>query len=112
MSVSRNGLYPWLLQRATAIYMVVFLVFVAVGAAVRDVGDYQVWRAFILHPLVASACGLFLLALLAHAWVGVRNIVMDYISGLVARLVVYTLVVGTLFGFGAWAMWVLFGAGH
>jgi succinate dehydrogenase / fumarate reductase membrane anchor subunit len=53
---------------------------------------------------------LFVLSLLLHAWVGVRNIFMDYIQSTGLRLVLYVLVILALIAYGVWAVQILWGA--
>jgi succinate dehydrogenase / fumarate reductase membrane anchor subunit len=53
---------------------------------------------------------LFLFALFLHAWVGVRNIFMDYIKDTGVRLILYVLVIVALVAYGVWAVQILWGA--
>jgi succinate dehydrogenase / fumarate reductase membrane anchor subunit len=46
---------------------------------------------------------------LLHAWVGVRNIFMDYIKDTGVRLILYVLVIVALVIYGAWAVQILWG---
>ena len=77
----------WLLQRLSATYITLFLVvFVVVWGG--EPLTYELWRAWIAHPLANIAVILFMLALLLHAWVGIRDVVMDYIHSVPLRYVV------------------------
>ena len=53
---------------------------------------------------------LFVLSLLLHAWVGVRNIFMDYIKDTGVRLILYVLVILALVAYGVWAWQILWGS--
>jgi succinate dehydrogenase / fumarate reductase membrane anchor subunit len=50
---------------------------------------------------------LFVLAVLLHAWVGVRNIFMDYIKSTGLRLMLYVLVILALVAYGVWVIQIL-----
>jgi succinate dehydrogenase / fumarate reductase membrane anchor subunit len=52
---------------------------------------------------------LFVVSLLYHAWVGVRNIFMDYIKPVGLRLTLHVLVILALAWYGAWAVQILWG---
>jgi succinate dehydrogenase / fumarate reductase membrane anchor subunit len=56
------------------------------------------------HP---SHC--VLVSLVVHAWVGMRNIFMDYIKSTGLRLTLYALVILALLAYGAWAVQILWG---
>ena len=50
-----------------------------------------------------------MLSLLWHAWVGVRNIAMDYIKPVGVRLTFEVAVIALLVGFTGWTIQVLWG---
>jgi succinate dehydrogenase / fumarate reductase membrane anchor subunit len=91
---ARRGLDMWLMQRASAIYMALFLpVFLVLFLAAGPM-DFEVWRG-LFAPLAMKVGGLlFVAALLTHAWIGLREIFIDYVHFLAPRLVLY-------FAFGA-----------
>ena len=76
------GLRDWLAQRITAVVMVVytFLFLRPAGRACRSF-DYAQLAAVVARPQwMTLATLLFLFSLFVHAWVGVRNIFMDYVK--------------------------------
>jgi succinate dehydrogenase / fumarate reductase membrane anchor subunit len=50
-----------------------------------------------------------MVSLLLHAWIGVRNILMDYVKDPALRLTLYVLVMGALLGYAAWSVQILWG---
>jgi succinate dehydrogenase / fumarate reductase membrane anchor subunit len=52
---------------------------------------------------------LFALSLLLHAWVGMRNIFMDYIKPTGLRLALYAAVILALLWYGVWIVQILWG---
>jgi len=52
---------------------------------------------------------LFLFAVFYHAWIGVRDIVMDYVKPAKIRLVIYVLVILALLLYSIWAVQILWG---
>jgi succinate dehydrogenase / fumarate reductase membrane anchor subunit len=52
---------------------------------------------------------LFLLSIFYHAWIGVRDIVMDYVKPASIRLFIYVLVIVTLLLYAMWSVQILWG---
>ena len=103
------GLRDWLAQRVTAVIMLVYTaLIVSVLIGVRH-WDYWQWKALWQVPVVRYATLLVLVSLLLHAWVGMRNIFMDYIKPTGLRLVLYGLAIGALAWYAAWSVQILWG---
>jgi succinate dehydrogenase / fumarate reductase membrane anchor subunit len=71
--------------------------------------DYWHWKVLWQTPLVRYASVLFMASLLLHAWIGMRNIVMDYVKDAALRLTLYVLVIGALLGYAMWSVQILWG---
>jgi len=110
MSLPLSGLRAWIVQRITAVYVGAFLVYIALQLSLAPPASFEQWRAWVVAPAVSIAVGLFFVALLMHAWVGVRDVVLDYVHPPGVRLAVLTVVGVTLVAEGLWALKILFGA--
>jgi succinate dehydrogenase / fumarate reductase membrane anchor subunit len=104
------GWRDWLMQRVTAVVMLVYTLFFLFTLAKLPARDYAHWRALWDMPAMRYGTVFFVLAVLLHAWVGVRNIFMDYIKGTGLRLILYVLVILSLIAYGVWAIQILWGA--
>lgn len=102
-----GGLTPWVVQRLSALFMLAFIVFVLAHFLVDPPRSYQAWQSWVGHPGVNVAASLFFVALLTHAWVGLRDVTLDYIKPLAARMAVLTLIALALLGAGAWIFRIL-----
>ena len=111
MSQRYDSLRAWLLQRISAVYLGGYVVTVAIYFMLNPVGDFAAWQAWAAHPFVVITAAGFVLALLVHAWVGLRDVILDYIHPLGLRVVVLTLIAFYLIGNGFWAIRVLIQAG-
>lgn len=101
-----SGLRNWFLQRLSALYIVLFLAaFTLVWCGERI--EYDAWRAWVAQPLVNIALILFIAALLIHAWVGIRDVIIDYLKPAAARYVALTLIGVCLLGLALWALRIL-----
>jgi succinate dehydrogenase / fumarate reductase membrane anchor subunit len=103
------GLRDWLAQRVTAVIMLVYTVVILSAIGRLPTIDYSQWLALWQAPLVRYATVLFMVSLLIHAWIGVRNIFMDYIKNPALRLTLYVLVIGALLWYGVWSVQILWG---
>jgi succinate dehydrogenase membrane anchor subunit len=103
------GLRDWLAQRVTAVVMLVYTLFFLAVLVSLPTLDYDNWQALWRMQIMRYATVFFILSLLYHAWVGVRNILMDYVKDLGVRLVLYVLVILTLIGYGVWTLQILWG---
>lgn len=97
------GLRPWLLQRLSAVYILLFLGY-TIAVWWGDAPDFQTWRAWVAQPAVNIGLALFFGALFLHAWVGGRDVVMDYVKPYYLR---YAAIVVLGLGLAAMALWVL-----
>ncbi len=109
VSGAHYGLRDWLAQRITAVVMIVYTVLFVVMLLKMPQFDYAGWRGVWMTPLMRYATLLFLLCLFVHAWIGMRNIFMDYIKPTGLRVALYALVILALVAYGAWAVQILWG---
>ena len=98
------GLRDWLAKRITAVIMAVYTVILAVVLLGGKPISYPVWRDLFQQGWMRVATLLFAASLAWHAWVGVRDILMDYIKHDGLRL---TLQVFTLLLLGAYLGWTV-----
>jgi succinate dehydrogenase / fumarate reductase membrane anchor subunit len=77
----------WLLQRLSALYLLGFLIWAVIAVLTRPAPwDYAAWRAFVLAPGVSVAILVLFATLLLHAWIGVRDVILDYVHPSGVRL--------------------------
>jgi succinate dehydrogenase / fumarate reductase membrane anchor subunit len=104
------GLRDWLVQRVTAVLMALYTVYLAALVLALPRLDYWHWKALWQLPEVRYTTLLVVLALLLHAWVGMRNIFMDYVKDAGLRLVLYVAVILVLAFYGLWSVRILWAA--
>jgi len=104
------GITDWLVQRVTAIVMAVYTV-LFLGIVLWKGGiDYPLWRQLFAQGAFKLASFLFMVALLYHAWIGMRDIYMDYIKPVGLRLALEAVTVVALVGYLGWTIQILWGA--
>ena len=103
------GLRDWLAQRVTAVIMILYTL-LALGVLAWHGGlDHAAWRALFAHDGFRVATFVFVVALLYHAWVGMRNISMDYVKPLAVRLSLQAAIVAALVAYAGWTIGILWG---
>ncbi len=95
------GLRDWLVQRLSAVVMLVFTVVAGLRIVAAEPG-YEGWSGVFEPDWMRVALFVFLLSVLYHAWIGVRDIYMDYIQPVSIRLTLHTLTVLALVAYAGW----------
>lgn len=104
MTRRSNGLRAWILQRLTAAYMAVYLVFFIYHIITVPPQSYVAWRNWMSGPVVSMTSALFFMAVLVHAWVGIRDVVMDYVKPIALRFSLLALIGLILLACGLWVL--------
>lgn len=107
MSRQAHGLRAWLVQRVTAVYIAVFTIYLLFHFITSAPSNFVAWQAWVGSPAVSVLMALFGLALLAHAWVGIRDVFMDYVKPASLRLVMLVGLAGMLLICAIWLLRVL-----
>lgn len=107
MNKALSGLRAWMVQRFTAVYMLLFLVFMLLHFAFDRPRSHAEWEHWIGAPFVLVPTALFFAALLLHAWVGLRDVLMDYVRVLPIRVALLASLAFVLVGLGVWVMQIL-----
>jgi succinate dehydrogenase / fumarate reductase membrane anchor subunit len=103
------GLSAWLLQRLTALVMAAYTVFLLALVLWCPPASHADWRGLLSGAFVRPVTMLFFLALLYHAWVGMRDIIMDYVKPTGVRLALQLLVGTALVFCLVWSVSILWG---
>lgn len=103
-----SGLRTWLIQRLSATYMVVFIVVAIVAMSICFPASFNQWHRWIAYPVVNIATAVFFISLMFHAWIGMRDVVIDYAHPLVLRFLLLVLLGSGLLFLGLWSIRILF----
>ena len=101
------GLRDWLAQRITAVIMAGFALMVALALIQGAGANYESWRAFMSAGLVRFFMVVFIVSLCWHAWVGMRDLWMDYIQATAVKLVLHVVTLVVLVGYAGWAIQII-----
>ena len=101
------GLRDWLVQRITAVIMGIYSVIAVIVLVFSKNITYAVWRDLFAQGWMRVATLLFAVSLGWHAWIGVRDILMDYIKPAGLRLALEVLTVLTIAAYVGWTVQIL-----
>lgn len=79
-SLGKNGLYDWVIQRATAVVLGVYFICLMGFLITNPDLDYAKWHAYMTSGYMRIFTLLALLSIAAHGWVGMWTISTDYIT--------------------------------
>jgi succinate dehydrogenase / fumarate reductase membrane anchor subunit len=97
-------LRAWLLQRITAVYLAGYIVGTLLYLLTLNTVDFPVWHNWLASPWMGVATTLFTLALLLHVWVGIRDVLIDYVHMVSLRLLFMVVTALILLGSLLWVI--------
>jgi succinate dehydrogenase / fumarate reductase membrane anchor subunit len=104
------GVRDWLAQRVTGVLMALFtlvvLAHLAYLAYTTEIGYYE-WAGIFASQPMKMLTFATIVGLVYHVWVGMRDVLMDYVKPVGLRLVLQILVIVWLLGCAGWAIQVL-----
>lgn len=104
-----TGLGEWLWQRASAVYMVFFIPAMVIYFLLNPVTGYEDWLGRFGSFWMRAGWLLFCFLVLAHAWIGFRSVLMDYVHSLALRNSLYFLLLISLLGQALWLLDMILG---
>ncbi|SFC94837.1 succinate dehydrogenase, hydrophobic membrane anchor protein [Massilia yuzhufengensis] len=101
------GVKDWLAQRVTAIVMAVYTIVLLVSFLTAQDFSYEGWAGLFAKQWFKLFSLVTFLGLFYHAWVGIRDIWMDYVKSAGLRLLLQLLTIFFLVGCAAWTVQIL-----
>lgn len=103
------GLKDWLAQRITAVLMIAYTGLLIVLTIIYQPESYEDFKALFSIQWIKIASLLFFTGLCWHAWVGVRNVLMDYAHPMAIRLTLQVTCIVALLSYLIWFLDILWG---
>jgi succinate dehydrogenase / fumarate reductase membrane anchor subunit len=101
------GMRDWLSQRVTAVLMALFTIALIAQLLFGGPLGYDRWAAIFSTQWMKLLSFVTIVALGWHAWVGVRDIWMDYVKPVGVRLALQVITIVWLVACAGWAIQVL-----
>ena len=101
------GMRDWLSQRITAVLMAIFTIVLLAQVIFGGPLGYDRWAGIFSTQWMKVLTFVVFISLGWHAWVGVRDIWMDYVKPVALRLALQVATIVWLLGCMGWAVQVL-----
>ena len=106
LGAAGNGFGDWLWQRASAVILILTLPFPFILLLCLTGGclDQAGLLSLLVHPFAKTAHSLLVLAMLVHAYLGLKVIMEDYVPVLALRLPLLLATLVLALGTGIWTL--------
>jgi succinate dehydrogenase / fumarate reductase membrane anchor subunit len=108
-SLTGNGLKDWLIQRFSAIYLVIYTLFIFSFLFSHPHLSFEIWKNLFSCVLFKLATVLTLFMLLLHSWVGLWTVCTDYLKCTALRLSVLFIILFFLLSQFIWGLMIILG---
>ncbi len=95
-ALGRNGIHDWLLLRGAAMIITLYVLYLLGFILMSGHLTYDVWRGFFASPFTKVVTLLTLFSILVHGWIGMWQVLTDYVKPLAGRLLLQLAIVVTL----------------
>ncbi len=104
---SSRGLRDWMVQRVTALLLLVSFGLMLVFLFERGHNTYAVWHGLFLSQWIKWDALLVMLAVCWHAWIGLWTIFTDYVKNTSLRKALEVLVCALMIAYIVWLITIL-----
>lgn len=103
-ALGRNGVHDFILVRATAIVLTLYIIYMVGFFAISGDVTYDAWMGFFSSAFTKVFTLLALISTLIHTWIGMWQVFTDYVKSTALRLglqllTVVALLVYVIYGF-------------
>ncbi|ABC31445.1 succinate dehydrogenase, hydrophobic membrane anchor protein [Hahella aquimaris] len=108
-NLGRSGAYDWMVQRVSAVVLALYTAFMVGVLVFTPDLTYEVWSALFAKTWMRIFSLAALVALGAHAWIGLWTITTDYMKNGVIRFVAQAACGTIMFVYFIWGVQILWG---
>ncbi|MXP56283.1 succinate dehydrogenase, hydrophobic membrane anchor protein [Pantoea sp. Mhis] len=94
--LGRNGIYDWLLVRISAILLALYIFYLVGFFILKDTLTYDIWRGFFSFFFTKIFTILALFSVLIHSWIGMWQVLSDYVKSLTIRFILHIVIIVAL----------------
>ena len=105
--IAHKGLTDWLLQRITASILIVYTIVIVYEISTTELASFEGWVGIFSQVWMKVLTVLASIALIYHAWVGIREIWIDYVKPVKIRISLQIFSIGWLVGCGVWIVFII-----
>lgn len=79
-NLGRNGVADWIIQRVSAVVLIVYTIFLVAFIASNPQLDYATWRDLFNQQWMRIFSFIALISIAAHGWIGLWAVLTDYVT--------------------------------
>ena len=106
-NLTRNGLTDWLVQRISSVIVAAYVIFLLGYLLCHSTLSFEQWSHLFSHTAMRVFSILFILSLIAHAWVGIWTVLTDYVKCACLRGGLQVIVILSLLAFLIWGVMII-----
>jgi len=103
------GWQDWLAQRVTAVIMVLFSIVIIGFSMLKGGVNYAEWKELFGSQLFRILALLFFFSVYYHAWIGIKDVLMDYVKLAGVRVTLQVVVLLFLMACSIWSVAIIWG---
>ena len=108
-ALGRNGVHDFILVRATAIVLTLYIIYMVGFFALHSEVTWGVWTGFFSSAFTKVFTLLALFSILIHAWIGMWQVLTDYVKHVATRLLLQLVSVVALLAYVIYGFVVVWG---
>ncbi|KFD17807.1 MULTISPECIES: succinate dehydrogenase membrane anchor subunit [Tatumella] len=108
-ALGRNGIHDWLLLRGAAIVIALYVLFILGFFVFSGPLTFEVWRGFFALTFTRVFTLLTLFSVLIHGWIGMWQVLTDYVKNIALRLVLQGVIVLALLTYAIYGTIIVWG---
>ena len=105
----RAGVRDWIIQRTTAVIMLLYVVVLAVFILKNMPVDFLSWKTLYSYSWMKVFSIIFIVSACYHGWVGIWTILTDYVNCFYLRSLLIVLFFLALVSYVIWTIQILWG---
>jgi len=102
-----SGQRAFVVQRVSALMLLAYVTLAALRLAFGAPASFAQWQAWTAQPLGTSVLLLGVAALMLHAWVGIRDVLLDYAQPFALRVVLLASAALALVLLAGWSAFIV-----
>jgi len=107
MSWRAGGIRPWIVQRVSAVLLAVILFVFTLNMMISAPENFDDWQNLMGGQIWHTVIIAFWIALFLHAWIGIRDVIMDYIHPDGLRFTILTIFAIFLIAMTIWTFKIM-----
>ena len=109
-SFGRNGVQDYVFTRATAVIIVLYVLWIVGFMLFKSDGSFIQWKSFFESNFNKVFTIITLISILIHAWIGLWQVFTDYVKNTLFRAILQFFVVTVLMVYVIYGFFILWGA--